>query len=150
MKREDRQTEILKVIHSQKINSITALKNVLADRGISVAMATLSRDLQALRVGKIMDPQTKLRYFAQQSVKADPSNELSVEIRDEVTDVIINDFIVVVRTVPYWTDSISDLIDRSAFPEVVSTLAGYDNMWVLTKDKHDAEVFAGRIRALMK
>lgn len=149
MKREDRQTEILKIIRSQKISSITELRSVLAEREINVAMATLSRDLQSLRVGKIMDSETKVRYFAQQSIEKDPSDELLVEVRDEVTDVIVNDFIVVIRTVPYWTDSISDLIDRSDFPEVVSTLAGYDNMWVLTKGNQDATRFANRIRALM-
>lgn len=149
MKREDRQTEILKIIRSQKISSITELRSVLAEREINVAMATLSRDLQSLRVGKIMDSETKVRYFAQQSIEKDPSDELLVEVRDEVTDVIVNDFIVVIRTVPYWTDSISDLIDRSDFPEVVSTLAGYDNMWVLTKENEDATRFANRIRALM-
>ncbi|KRL56096.1 MAG: hypothetical protein LKG79_00615 [Furfurilactobacillus sp.] len=149
MKREDRQTEILKIIRSQKISSITELRGVLAEREINVAMATLSRDLQSLRVGKIMDSETKVRYFAQQSIEKDPSDELLVEVRDEVTDVIVNDFIVVIRTVPYWTDSISDLIDRSDFPEVVSTLAGYDNMWVLTKGNQDATRFANRIRALM-
>lgn len=149
MKREDRQTEILKIIRSQKISSITELRSVLAEREINVAMATLSRDLQSLRVGKIMDSETKVRYFAQQSIEKDPSDELLVEVRDEVTDVIVNDFIVVIRTVPYWTDSISDLIDRSDFPEVVSTLAGYDNMWVLTKGSQDATRFANRIRALM-
>lgn len=150
MKREDRQTEILKIIRSQKISSITELRSVLAEREINVAMATLSRDLQSLRVGKIMDSETKVRYFAQQSIEKDPSDELLVEVRDEVTDVIVNDFIVVIRTVPYWTDSISDLIDRSDFPEVVSTLAGYDNMWVLTKGSQDATRFANRIRALMR
>ena len=149
MKREDRQTEILKIIRSQKISSITELRGVLAEREINVAMATLSRDLQSLRVGKIMDSETKVRYFAQQSIEKDPSDELLVEVRDEVTDVIVNDFIVVIRTVPYWTDSISDLIDRSDFPEVVSTLAGYDNMCVLTKGNQDATRFANRIRALM-
>lgn len=149
MKREDRQTEILKIIRSQKISSITELRGVLVEREINVAMATLSRDLQSLRVGKIMDSETKVRYFAQQSIEKDPSDELLVEVRDEVTDVIVNDFIVVIRTVPYWTDSISDLIDRSDFPEVVSTLAGYDNMWVLTKGNQDATRFANRIRALM-
>ncbi|MYV18052.1 arginine repressor [Furfurilactobacillus milii] len=149
MKREDRQTEILKIIRSQKISSITELRSVLAEREINVAMATLSRDLQSLRVGKIMDSETKVRYFAQQSIEKDPSDELLVEVRDEVTDVIVNDFIVVIRTVPYWTDSISDLIDRSDFPEVVSTLAGYDNMWVLTKENEDATRIANRIRALM-
>lgn len=154
--RAGRQARIVELLTHRVVHSQTELAALLADEGIEVTQATLSRDLDELGAVKlrgvnggapvyvipedgspvrgVVGGTARLaRVLSELLVSADSSGNLAV-----------------LRTPPGAAQFLASALDRAALSEVVGTLAGDDTILVVAREPLTGEHLAGRIMALAK
>ena len=142
---------VRKLIKSSRINSQDTLLGLLQKEGFAVTQATLSRDLKALKVGKIADGQGAYIYSL-------PGNEE----RKEIESTYIHDFlkgyisidwsgnIVVVKTYSGHSDPVSLALDSFGIEEVLGTIAGRDNtVAVFLREGVTGDEFMKRLKEII-
>ena len=119
---------IRKLIKTEKIKSQDTLLEHLQKKGFAVTQATLSRDLKALKVGKISDNSGSYVYTL-------PGDEGQKEtektyVHDFLRGYISIDWsgnIVVIKTHSGYSDPVAIALDSLGFEEMLGTIAGNDN-----------------------
>ena len=139
---------ICKLIKTERIKSQDTLLEHLQKKGFAVTQATLSRDLKALKVGKISDSLGSYVY----TLTGDDGHQ-------EAEKGYINDFlrgyisinwsgnIVVIKTHSGHSDPVAVALDKLGFEEVLGTIAGNDNtIAVFLKEGVTGKDFLRRLR----
>ncbi len=136
--KQERQRIIREVIKGNRVSNQEELSVLLNERGLSVAQATLSRDIRELKITKIHDeggysyslPQPgMLRGFLRDSAMSSDSID-SIELSGSTA---------VVKTRPGHAGMIASVIDESHLPEIMGTLAGDDTILLVIRERftHD-------------
>ncbi|MBI9102515.1 MAG: ArgR family transcriptional regulator [Spirochaetales bacterium] len=148
--RDARLNNIKKIIRDKRIDCQEVLLEELHKEGHGVTQATLSRDLKALRVGKVSDGNKGYYY----TLPGD--TQFTATEKDYLQDVqrgfISYDFshnTCVVNTQPGHANSVALAIDQINIHEILGTIAGDDTVFLVLKEGADrANVhafFKGRI-----
>ena len=139
---------VKKLLKTNSIKSQETLLSHLQKEGVVVTQATLSRDLRALKVGKISDGQGGYVYIL-------PGDEERQEterpyIYDFVQGYISIDWsgnIVVVKTHSGHCDPVALAIDSMAIKEVLGTISGRDDtVAVFLREGATGEDFMKRLK----
>jgi transcriptional regulator of arginine metabolism len=130
-----RQAQIVGILAHAAVRSQDELAELLAQRGVRVTQATLSRDLEELNAVKVSgsylipeDGKRPLRETEQA-----PARLLRL-LRDLLTGVDASGNIAVLRTPPGAAQFLASALDRSGLPDVVGTIAGDDTIFVVARD----------------
>jgi transcriptional regulator of arginine metabolism len=145
--RAQRQAEILRLIRAEPIPSQERLRDRLAERGFDVTQATLSRDLRALGVIKISEPDGAPRYSVRPGM-ADPTPTLSGLLPSLCIGLDGVNNLLVVKTVAGGAQPLAVAIDRQEWPEVVGTLAGDDTILLIVRSAAAREALTRRLHDL--
>ena len=138
-----RRARIAALIVEREITSQEDLGRLLADDGITVTQATLSRDLDALGAVKKASEKGN-RYFVPQQVQRDTSLPSS----DHTLPRILNETllkaeaaqnIAVLHTPPGAAQYVAGHLDRSTDFPVVGTVAGDDTIIIVMRTEKDAK-----------
>lgn len=138
------------------IESQQQLVDMLADEGIQVTQATLSRDLDDLKASKVRTPSGAFAYavpeetqYAQVAAPANTSNEqplspkfeqqLSKIIGGLITKVSAAQNLVIIHTPAGAAQYVASAIDKQPIDEVVGTIAGDDTVMMITTDNQSAQ-----------
>jgi transcriptional regulator of arginine metabolism len=148
-----RQREILDLIKTETIESQDALQAALKRRGVTTTQATLSRDLNELRVTRIPTG----RGYRYAPVAADgvgpaapyAGKELRSAAALEVTGIDANEVCVIVRTLVGRAQGVAVYIDGLGMQNILGTIAGDDTILIVPRHvkrtesvkKHLAETF---------
>ena len=145
-----RHGQILRLVSGQPIVSQEDLRRRLAQQKMRVTQATLSRDLQELRLVKTQEgykPETVLsRREWQRSLSLPRSrapSRISLDIRPAEN-------LLVLKTPPSGAQPLAAAVDASKFPEIAGTIAGDDTVLIITPDKRTRESLQKQIEALVK
>jgi transcriptional regulator of arginine metabolism len=143
-KKQDRQNAILQLIASHQISSQEELKGLLADRGLIVTQATLSRDLRDL--GVVRAPgDDRARYMLPEMVadEAKPSLEgLLPQLFSRIDGV---GELLVLHTLPSGAQPISEALDAQGWPEIIGTLAGENTILIICRSAQARQTLTSRI-----
>ncbi len=136
-----RHRRIAELLERNPVGSQAALAELLAEDGLSVTQATLSRDLDELGAAKVALASGALVYAI-----ADPGGQGEPQVPDTDTaarlarvaqDVLVSvdssANIVVLRTPPGGAQYLASAIDRSDWPDVIGTVAGDDTVLLVTR-----------------
>ena len=149
--RSARLKTVCKLIKNNKIKSQDTLLSYLQGEGFGVTQATLSRDLKALKVGKISDGQGGYVYFLPGDEER--QNSERVYIHDFLQGYISIDWsgnIVVVKTYSGHSDPVSLALDSFGIEEVLGTIAGRDNtVAVFLREGVTGEDFMKRMKQII-
>src|SRR5216684_755758 len=115
-----RHGQILRLVSDQRISNQEELRHRLAAQKLRVTQATLSRDLQELRLIKTQDG------FR-------PAENL-----------------LVLKTPPSGAQPLAAAVDGAKFPETSGTIAGDDTVLIITPNKKSRESLQKKIEALVK
>jgi transcriptional regulator of arginine metabolism len=139
-----RHQQIMELVTHGEVRSQAELAGLLAERGIHVTQATLSRDLVELDAIKVRAPSGSLVY-AVPAEGGDRRPVAPVETAAAVgrlarlcgellvsADASAN--LVVLRTPPGAANFLGSAIDRAEFPEVLGTVAGDDTVLLISRD----------------
>jgi|SRR5205807_1676781 len=139
-----RQQVIIELAHEEPLPSQQELRKLLSQRGFQVTQATLSRDLNELRVVKTPDG-----YILPNG--DDPSDSLpavSRVVREFVREVRRAQNLLVVKTVAGSAQSVAVAVDGEAWKEIVGTVAGDDTLLIITPDNKTAQTLHERLETL--
>ena len=139
MKDKKNRLEALRlIISSQQMGSQEELLNALQNEGFNLTQATLSRDLKQLKVAKAATMSGNYVYvLPNESMYKRVSAHSSVREMMQVPGFISIQFsgnMGVIKTRPGYASAIAWNIDRSDLPEILGTIAGDDNIFIVIKE----------------
>jgi transcriptional regulator of arginine metabolism len=138
--RAARQARVVAVLSSRPVHSQGELAALLADEGIEVTQATLSRDLEELGAVKLRGADGGGGVYV---VPEDGSPVRGVSGGTERLSRLLGELLVstdasgnlaVLRTPPGAAHYLASAIDRAALPDVVGTIAGDDTVLVVARE----------------
>jgi transcriptional regulator of arginine metabolism len=148
--KEHRQKRILEIILQEAISTQAELVNRLRSDRIVVTQATVSRDINELRLVRLPMGKGRHRYAAAPATtESDVMDELRMRFREFVRDVDRGENIVVVRTAEGHATGVAYWIDRLTRDEIVGTLAGQDTILLVARTNKAAETLLEELNELM-
>jgi transcriptional regulator of arginine metabolism len=153
-----RHRRIVELLDRVEVSSQAALAELLAADGFAVTQATLSRDLDELGAVKVTTAAGALVYAVPaeggdtrpQAPEADSTARLAKVAQDVLVGVDSSANVVVLRTPPGGAQYLASAIDRSAWPEVIGTVAGDDTVILITRAPDGAAAVAAAILSLVE
>ena len=149
-----RHQRIIELVNSHEVRSQTELAHLLADRGVHVTQATLSRYLVELDAVKMRSPQGALVYALpgeggdrspmtphESAAGLDRLARLCGEL---LVSAEASANLVVLRTPPGAAQFLASAFDKAEIGDVLGTIAGDDTVLVIGRDAHGGDVLARR------
>jgi transcriptional regulator of arginine metabolism len=142
-----RQGQILRLVTGQHIASQEELRRRLAAQKLRVTQATLSRDLQELRLVKTHEGYKQPSALPEEPAPLPP---LAHALGEFLLDIRPAENLLVLKTPPGGAQPLAAAVDAAKFPEVVGTIAGDDTVLIITPSKKTRESLQKEIEALVK
>jgi transcriptional regulator of arginine metabolism len=142
-----RHAAILELVRERRVPSQEVLREVLAERGIEVAQATLSRDIRELGLVKVPDENGGSVYTLPAGV-TDPTPTLARLLPSLYLGADGVGNLLVVKTMVGGAQPIAVGIDWEEWPEVVGTIAGDDTILVILRDAALRERVVARLEEI--
>lgn len=149
-----RQARITALLTNRAVRSQAELAALLADNGLVVGQATLSRDLVELRAVRVRGEDGGLIYAVppeggERSVHSVSSQELLdtrlVRLCGELlVTAEASGNIAVLRTPPGAANFLALAIDHSVMPAILGTIAGDDTVMIITREPDGGAAIAER------
>ena len=133
-----RQARIVELLEASPVSSQTELGRLLAESGVEVTQATLSRDLDELGAMKVrtkagmtyaVPPEGQPRKGTAETVDA----RLARLLEELLIGAEATGGLVVLRTPPGGAQLLGSALDRAGLPEVAGTVAGDDTVLLITR-----------------
>jgi transcriptional regulator of arginine metabolism len=139
MKDKKNRLEALRlIISSQQMGSQDELLTALQNEGFNLTQATLSRDLKQLKVAKAATMSGNYVYvLPNESMYRRITPHSSVREMMQIPGFVSISFsgnMGVIKTRPGYASAIAWNIDRSDIPEILGTIAGDDNIFIVVKE----------------
>lgn len=135
------------LLSRQSVHSQSELADLLAQQGVTVTQATLSRDLVELRAVKIRTPVGALAYAApgeggdRSPAPVVDAEALASRLARLCGELLVtaeaSGNLVVLRTPPGAAQFLASAIDHSVLPGVLGTIAGDDTVLVIAREGGD-------------
>lgn len=142
-----RQGQILRLISGERIGSQDDLRRRLAQQRLRVTQATLSRDLQELKLVKTREGYKQEPALAEEATPLPP---LARALREFLLDVRPAENLLVLKTPPSGAQPLAAAVDASKFPEIAGTIAGDDTVLIITPNKRTRASLQHKIESLLK
>lgn len=142
----NRQRVLRRIIERTVVRDQAQLVEALAEVGLAVTQATVSRDLRAVGAVKQRDSAGRLRYAITAHAGSAADADLEEALDDHAVAVVPGGSLVVVRTTPGAAQVVAAAIDATDLAGVVGTVAGDDTLLVVTAE----DVGAGRVADMLE
>jgi transcriptional regulator of arginine metabolism len=135
MERSIRLARLRQIIQTRSIDSQERLLQILAQEGFAVTQATLSRDLKALKIGKLPDGKGGYLYtLADGGFNAGSEKSLIADFLRGFLSIEFSGNQAVIKTLPGHANSVAFALDNLAVREVLGTIAGDDTILIVPRD----------------
>ena len=149
--KEYRQRLIEELVESKFISTQSELAEHLAAKGIRVTQATISRDVNELRLVRLPAGDGQHRYRSTPlAAQEDVLGELKQRFRLFVRDIDRGENILVVNTDEGHATGIAYVIDKLERDEIVGSLAGQNTIMIVTRSSQDAETILDEFEGLLE
>src|SRR3954451_14278143 len=153
-----RQQRIVDLLAKHQVRSQTELADLLAEAGVSVTQATLSRDLVELDAVKVRVASAALVY----AVPADSGDRTPRAVTESaasegrlarllgelVTSADASGNLALLRTPPGAAQFLASAFDRAGLDDILGTIAGDDTVLVISRRPDGGPALAERFLAL--
>lgn len=143
-----RHGQILRLVSGQPIANQEELRRRLAAQKMRVTQATLSRDLQELRLVKTHDGYKPAA--APQEPATLPLPPLVRALREFLVDIRPAENLLVLKTPPSGAQPLAAAVDAAKYPEIAGTIAGDDTVLIITPNKRTRDALQKKVEALLK
>ncbi|MFO8151124.1 MAG: arginine repressor [Trueperaceae bacterium] len=148
--KEYRQRLIEELVEKEFISTQAEIAEHLARRGIKVTQATISRDVNELRLVRLPAGPGQHRYRSTPlAAQEDVVGELSQRFRLFVRDLDRGDNLLVINTDEGHASGIAYVIDKLDRDEIVGTLAGQNTILVVARSVEAAAELLAEFEALL-
>ncbi len=142
-----RHGQILRLVTDQRIANQEELRRRLATQKLRVTQATLSRDLQELRLVKTHDGYKTAAALPEESA---PLPHLARVLGEFLLDIRPAENLLVLKTPPSGAQPLAAAVDGAKFPEIAGTIAGDDTVLIITPNKKTRLSLQKKIEDLVK
>ncbi len=145
-----RHNKIIEIINEYNIETQDELIAKLKKAGFEVTQATVSRDIRDLKLVKVATEDHKYKY----ALSARDEMRISAKYRNIIRETVVkvdyaNNF-VVLKTYSGMAQAAAAAIDGMGWNEIVGTIAGDDNIFVLMRDVETALELVGKFRHILR
>lgn len=154
--RTARHARIIEILRRRAVRNQTELADALAEEGIAVAVATLSRDLDELGAVKLRAADGGAgRYVIPEDGSHVPgipggTDRLSRLLAELLVSADHSGNMAVLRTPPGAANFLASALDRANLDDVVGTIAGDDTIFVMAREPVGGAKLANRLAALAR
>ncbi|WP_460302400.1 arginine repressor [Actinocorallia aurea] len=159
MTKTARQARVLELLTRHKVHSQGELAKLLADDGLEVTQATVSRDLVEIGAVRLRADDGSLIYavpgeggerirLARTGNAETFASRLARLAQELLVSAQASANLVIVRTPPGAAQYLASAIDHAEWPSVLGTVAGDDSILVISRDPLGGEALAARLLAL--
>jgi len=141
-----RHGQILRLVSDQHIGNQEELRRRLAAQRLRVTQATLSRDLQELRLIKTHEGYKPSAALPEEPAPLPP---LARALAEFLLDIRPAEHLLVLKTPPSGAQPLAAALDGAKFPEIAGTVAGDDTVLIITPNKKSRESLQRKIEALV-
>jgi transcriptional regulator of arginine metabolism len=142
--KQQRQNAILQLIGSHQIASQEELKQLLADRGVAVTQATLSRDLRDLGVVRGQGDDGA-RYMLPEMLAEEGKPSLDGLLPQLFSRIDGVGELLVLHTLPSGAQPIAEALDGQGWPEIIGTIAGENTVLIICRSVEARAILTTRI-----
>jgi transcriptional regulator of arginine metabolism len=152
--RSARHARIAELINTVPVTSQTQLARLLAESGVDVTQATLSRDLEELGAVKLRgsDGAPASYVLPPENAPLRPAQgspaRLTRMLGDLLTAAEGSANLAVLRTPPGAAQFLASALDKVGLPDVLGTIAGDDTLLVVSRDPAGGPALADHLLAL--
>lgn len=139
-----RQQTILELAHEAPLPNQQELCKVLARRGFQVTQATLSRDINELRLVKTAEGY----ILPNGDAPAEPMPAVSRVLREFVREIRRAQNLLVIKTIPGSAQPVAVAVDAEGWEEVVGTVAGDDTILIISGNNKKARQLQTRLEGM--
>lgn len=147
MGKNKRQQIVLDIISKTEVNTQEELLTILAEKGLAVTQATVSRDIKDLGLIKTAGLVKKYRYVLPDEARA--GGKADEQFRHAVKCVLKAMNTVVLKTISGNGNAVAALIDNMNIEWIVGTIAGDDTIFAVAKNEEDADKIVAELTALL-
>lgn len=141
---------IQSIIDKMKIETQEELANELRKRGLSVTQATMSRDINELRLVKIAGEDGK-HYYAPSRQPGQPIGDRLLRIFvDSVLSINVAGNLIVIKTTSGAANGAAEAVDTLEWPEILGTIAGDNTILVVLTDNETAQSTVAKFEEFLK
>ena len=156
--KSSRHQQILELVTQHEVHSQSELAALLADQGVNVTQATLSRDLDELDAVKVRSSSGALVYAVPgeggDRRPATPGETAAGAVRlarlaaELLVSAESSANLVVLRTPPGAAQFLASAFDKADLPDVLGTIAGDDTVLVIGREAQGGDALVRRFLAL--
>lgn len=146
--KQKRHNAILELIEKHEIETQEELCELLINEGYNVTQATISRDIKALRLVKIVGSGGVYKYSKAENKKVNEDSKGI--IAQSVVSVNYAQNIVIIKTHSGMAQGAAAILDSMEVAEIMGTIAGDDTIFCVAKTESFAQNVASKINALIK
>src|SRR5213083_2684677 len=141
-----RHGQILRLISDRQIANQEELRRRLAAQKMRVTQATLSRDLQELRLVKTQEGYKQASALPEEPTPLPP---LARALAEFLLDIRPAENLLVLKTPPSGAQPLAAAVDAAKFAEVAGTIAGDDTVLIITPNKRQRESLQQKIESFV-
>ena len=127
-----RHGQILRLVTAERIANQEELRRRLSTQRLRVTQATLSRDLQELKLVKTPEGYRQTAGLAEEAAPLAP---LARALGEFLLDIRPAENLLVLKTPPSGAQPLAAAVDGAKFPEIAGTIAGDDTVLIITPNK---------------
>lgn len=148
MSKTERQGRILNLIKQRNISTQTELTDILISEGYNVTQATVSRDLQELRVIKTVDENGAYKYEIPEDEKAVTERHEAVLRQCLVSvDYALNS--IVLKTLTGAAQAVAYSLDMYDVGDILGTIAGDDTIMMVARSEAAAKAISTDLKRFL-
>lgn len=138
MRKQDRHKLIKQLLQENVIYRQEDFVSLLAQQGIEVTQATISRDVKDMQLIKLPTNDGGYQYSLPTEKKVNTEKKLKRSLKDSYIFTDCHNEMCMVKVLPGNGPSISSLIDQMNYSEVFACLGDDDTVVIFTRSKDDA------------
>lgn len=142
-----RHGQILRLVSRERIANQEDLRRRLAQQRLRVTQATLSRDLQELKLIKTTDGYKQESNLPEDTAAVPP---LTRALREFLLDIRPAENLLVLKTPPSGAQPLAAAVDAMKYPEIAGTIAGDDTVLIITPSRKTRDSLQKKIEAQVK
>ena len=145
MTKADRHRKILELITTRIVSTQTDLTNLLTEAGYDVTQATTSRDLQELRIIKVMMNDGTYKYTVSKETDSDINAKLKKVLKECLisADYAVN--IVVLKTITGAAQAVAFALESVVNDDIVGSIAGDDTIMIVVRSEKNARILSAKL-----
>ena len=149
MSKIKRQQKLLDIVKQFEVETQEELIVLLNNSGYNVTQATVSRDINELKLIKVIGKNKKYKYAQATSSKQIDNAKFLDLFKAAVTSIEIAQNLIVVKTLISNGAPVGATVDSLNYKEVVGCVAGDDTLLIVTHTSQEAAIVAAKLRELL-